>query len=163
MTVFNSLIIGLIATALSLALIGIWSARTGAARLVMVGLFALLIGLFFSGSASLLGRAKPVAFAWFDHNAREATVLNGHLLEDRGIYLTLTWEDTEPQLYVLPWDQELAQQLQDAMAKAEQNGTRTKMRLPINQTTLKEEPVFHAMPQPRLPEKQVPKQGMRLG
>lgn len=156
-------IAGLLSVGLVLVLIGLWSARHGVARLLMVGLFTGLMALVFSGSSSLLGRPKPVALEWLQPRAEEATILSGHLIEHRGIYLTLVWGDSEPRLYVMPWDQQAAEQLQQALSEAEQNGTQTMMKRPFEANQDEQQPLFYALPQPKLPDKPVPQQGLRLG
>ena len=162
MEVFSLKITILLIIALSLTLTGIWSARHGSARIAMVITFVAFIVAVFDSTAHLLGRAKPVAFEWLQPQVEEATILSGHLIENEGIYLTLVW-DTEPYLYVLPWDQKLAEQLQKALNEAEQNGTRAMIRKPFEQVTQRNKQLFYAPPQPALPEKAQPAAGIRLG
>jgi len=49
----------------------------------------------------------------------------------------------------------LAQQLQNAMREAEENGTGLRMRLPFENSLDMREPKFYALPQPALPPKDV--------
>ncbi len=163
MEVFTVQIASLLGIALVLVSVGIWAARHGVARLFMVGSFAVLIAVIFGGSSSLLGRAKPVALEWLKPQIEEATILSGHLIEDEGIFLTLVWDNVEPRLYVLPWNQEMAEQLQQALRDAEQNGTKPMARFPFDNDWAEDEPLFYAPPQPKLPDKPKPQQGLRLG
>lgn len=156
-------IAGLLTIALALVLTGVWSAQHGLARLLMLGLFTGLMLFGFGGASSLLGRAKPVAVEWFTPQVEEATILSGHLIEQKGIYLTLIWGDNEPRLYVLPWDRRTAEQLQQALAEAAQNGTKTMMKHPFEPLQDEQEPLFYALPQPRPPAKSVPRLGLQLG
>jgi hypothetical protein len=55
---------------------------------------------------------------------------------------------------VLPWSQQAAQQLQDAMGKAEADGTGVEMKMQSADAGLDtREPMFYAQPQPALPAK----------
>ena len=155
---------GLLILGTALALLGASFSRHGLARLAIIGVFGGLIVATFGSSASLLGRAKPVALEWLQPQVEEATVISGHVVEDEGIFLTLVWADSEPRLYRLPWSDELAEQLQQALSDAEENGTEARMRRPFEaDPKVEEEPLFYASPQPSLPEKAAPNQGIRLG
>lgn len=163
MELFNLQVVALIGMSLMLVVIGVWSARFAAARFVMLGLFSGMIGVTFGASTKLLGQAKPVGLEWFAPQAEEAVIVNGYLMEGRGIFLTVIWENNEPQLYVLPWDLDAAQQLQNAMSEADENGTQAKMRMPMRDVSERDEAVFYAPPQPELAPKKVPEPGIRLG
>ena len=163
MELFNLNIAALIVLGLALVLVGIGAARNGTARLAMLGLFLTLVGTIFGASAGLMGQAKPVSVAWLEPQVDEAVVISGHLMEDRGIYLTLLWDQQAPRLYVLPWDRKTAEQLQQALSEARESGTQAKMRRPFKDMTQREEPTFYAAPQPEPPAKEVPDAGVRLG
>ncbi|MGI9332448.1 MAG: hypothetical protein ACR2RL_04750 [Gammaproteobacteria bacterium] len=164
MELFNLQIVALTSISLLLVLVGIWSARMGAARLIMLGLFAGTIGVVFGASSNLLGQARPVALEWLAPQVEEAVILSGHLMEGHGIFLTVVWDDNEPQLYVLPWDIQTAQQLQKALMEAEENGTEAKMRMPLhNNLAQHDDMLFYAPPQPQPVPKKVPSPGIRLG
>ena len=83
-----------------------------------------------SASVGRLAWLQPQLSAETDSES-EAQIISGHLLEDRGIYLTLAWNDGEPRLYVLPWSQKTAQQLIEALDEAEQNGTQAMVKMPL--------------------------------
>jgi hypothetical protein len=163
MEIFTLKVAILLIIALLLTLVGIYSARHGTARLVMVLAFTIMTGMVFDSAANLLGRAKPVAFEWLQPQVEEATILSGHLMENQGIYLTLVWDGSEPYLYVLPWDKRTAEQLQEALSQAEQNGTHAMMRQPFEQLSQPSQQLFYAQPQPALPDKPEPAAGIRLG
>jgi len=75
-------------------------------------------------------------------------------IEDQAIYVWLTMpNEREPRAYVLPWSRNAAQQLQDAMNKAEANGTAVEMMLSQEQGHSADEPLFYARPQPPMPAK----------
>ena len=122
--------------------------------LLHLGLF---LPLGFAGWVDLLSRPKPVAFEWWLSRADEATVLAGSFREGAGIYIWLQLEESaEPRAYRLPWSREQAQQLQEALRQAEENGTAVRMRLPFEATLDPRKPRFYALPQPALPPKDGP-------
>lgn len=163
MEIFSVQIAILLVLGLLLVMIGVWTSANGLARLSMVGIFVLFIGLIFTSSSNLLGRPKPVALEWLAPKVKEATVLSGHMVENEGIYLTLLWADSNPRLYVLPWDQQTAEQLQQALREGEQNGTEVKIKQPFEPSEDDSEPLFYASPQQKPADKPQPEQGLRLG
>ncbi|OYD80760.1 MULTISPECIES: hypothetical protein [Azospirillum] len=126
--------------------------RNRMARVVILLLFALLLPAAYAAPAALLGRAKPVTLEWMGANVREAKVLSATLVENEAIYLTLLWEQA-PNLYRLPWDRRMAEQLQEAQREAQRNGTNPMMRLPFERSWDDREPRFYAQPQPKMPDK----------
>jgi hypothetical protein len=121
-------------------------------RTASAGLFVLLIAVVYGGALELLSRPKPLRLEWRD--AATAKVLGASLREGEGIYVWLQLDGTdEPRAYTLPWNMELAQQLQTAMSEAENTGTGVAMKLPFDSSLDKREPKFYALPQPALPEK----------
>lgn len=138
------------------ALLLVWVAlrwtRSRWARALIVVLFALLLPAVYAAPATLLGRAKPVTLEWLGGKVPEAQVLSATLIENQAIFLTLLWRE-EPNLYRLPWDQRMAEQLQEAMRDADRNGTRPVMRLPFERSWDEQEPRFYAQPQPKMPDK----------
>jgi len=123
-----------------------------ARRALAVGIFFVLIGLVYGGSVELLGRPKPLRLEWRD--AAKAQVVSAVPVENEAIYLWLAMPGSlEPRAYVLPWSIEAAQQLQDAMGKAEANSTGVEMAMPTKGDLDNGEPMFYARPQPTLPAK----------
>lgn len=163
MNILTLQITTLLGVGLTICLIALWSMRHATARLLITALFAGFIVAVFLGATSLLSRAKPVTIEWLRPQVEEATILSGHLVENVGIYLTLVWGDSEPRLYVMPWDRQTAEQLQQALAEAERNGTKTMMKRPFETSQDDQEPLFYAQPQPKLPDKIPPKLGIHLG
>ncbi len=127
-------------------------ARNRMARTIILLLFALMLPAAYAAPAALLGRAKPVTLEWLGSNVQEATVLSSTVVENEAIYLTLLWQQT-PNLYRLPWDRRMAEQLQEAQREAQRNGTRPMMRLPFERSWDDREPRFYAQPQPKMPDK----------
>lgn len=138
--------------ALLLVLSALRWARHRMARTVILLLFALMLPAAYAAPASLLGRAKPVTLEWLGSNVQEATVLSATMVENEAIYLTLLWQQ-EPNLYRLPWNRRMAEQLQEAQREAQRNGTQPMMRLPFERSWDDREPRFYALPQPKMPDK----------
>ncbi|KAA3451606.1 hypothetical protein C7I87_06225 [Mesorhizobium sp. SARCC-RB16n] len=92
-----------------------------ARRTLSVGIFLALITVVYVGASELLGRPKPLALEWRD--TATAQVVGAVPIENEAIYVWLTTAGSpELRAYVLPWSQQAAQQLQDAMGKAEADG-----------------------------------------
>jgi hypothetical protein len=127
--------------------------RAGLARRTLsVGIFVVLIAVVYGGCIELLGRPKPLRLEWRD--ATDAQVVSAVPVENKAIYVWLVMPDaSEPCAYVLPWSLQAAQQLQDAMSKAEADGTGVRMALPFEPSLDEREPMFYAMPQPAMPPK----------
>ncbi len=96
----------------------VWLRWTGLA--ISAGLIA---AIYLSGT-ELLGRAKPARLALLERGMPEARLVAAHAVEGVAIYLWLTppEEGAAPRAYVLPWSQELAEELRKAQAKAEAEG-----------------------------------------
>ena len=127
--------------------------RAGFARRTLsVGIFLALITVVYVGASELLGRPKPFGLEW--REATKAEVLSAVPVENEAIYVWLTLPGSpEPRAYVLPWSQNAAQQLQDAMGKAEADGTAVEMGKPSEAGLDTREPMFYPRPQPPMPEK----------
>jgi hypothetical protein len=133
--------------------ISIWAPR----RLVIKGTAlvttTLLLPLAYTSMVDLLSRPKPVDLEWWLH-AEEATVLGSQIQENQGIHLWLQLPDVaEPRAYVLPWNRDTAERLQQARRAAEKQGGDVRMRLPFEASQDDREPQFYAAPQPALPPK----------
>jgi hypothetical protein len=144
------------ALAALLSLISIWAPR----RLAIKGAALTTAGLFlpvsYAALVDLLSKPKPVDLEWWQGEAAEAEVLASRLVEDEAIYLWLQLPDVaEPRAYVLPWDRASAEQLQQALREAEQQGSGVQMRLPFEPSLEDREPKFYTPPQPALPPKDV--------
>jgi hypothetical protein len=117
-------------------------------------LAALLAGLFF-GYSDMLGRPKSTRLEVLRTGDKEAKIIGSYLVEDGGIYLWLQLPGVrEPRYYVLPWDEKTASALQKAIEEnAQHHGAGVVMQLPFERSWDKREPVFHPLPQPKLPDK----------
>lgn len=151
------------ALACILATHGIWAPRRLGVKISALVTTVLFLPLAYAATLSLLSQPKPVHLEWWHAHADEATVLGSSLREGQGIFLWLQMADlSEPRSYVLPWDRELAQQLQDALRAAEENGSAVQMRLPFEPTLDNRDPKFYALPQPALPPKEEQDQAPQL-
>ncbi len=111
-------------------------------QMLALALFAVLLGTSGTAFEHLLSRPKPVGLELF--GAPEPVLVLHHTFEEgRAIYVLLQ-RDT-PRLYSLPWSEETAQQLQDAVRAAEGQGTAVLMR--FNRDAEIDEPQFYAIPQ----------------
>jgi hypothetical protein len=134
--------------------ISIWAPRQLRLKLGALGAAVLFLPAAYASFLHLLSMPKPVALEWWHAKAAEATVLASTLIEGEGIYLWLQLSGAaEPRAYLLPWNRDLAEQLQSARREAEQNDTSLRMRLPFEPSLDDREPKFYAMPQPALPPK----------
>jgi hypothetical protein len=123
-------------------------------RAIIAGLFAVILGALFFGYSDMLGRPKSTRLEVLRADA-EAKVIGSYLVEGTGIYLWLQIPGIgEPRYYMLPWDEKTASALQKAIEEnATQHGAGIVMQLPFERSWDKREPVFHPLPQPKLPEK----------
>jgi hypothetical protein len=154
MTEVPQLFVGAAALAAILGLIGIWAPRRLAIKGAALATAALFMPFAYASLVQLLSKPKPVDLEWWQSDAAEAEVLASRLVEDEAIYLWLQLPDVaEPRAYVLPWDRAGAEQLQQAMREAEQQGGGVQMRLPFEPSLEERERKFYAPPQPALPPK----------
>jgi hypothetical protein len=124
-------------------------------RVATSTLFALLIPALFFGYSDMLGRPKSTRLEVLHDGDEQATVLGSYAVEGSGIYLWVLLPRThEPRYYILPWDQRTATALQKAVEDSErQHGGGVVTRLPFERSWDVREPEFHALPQPKLPDK----------
>ena len=136
--------------------VAIWSRRRLRIKLLALGAVLLFIPAAYAGLADLLSKPKPIALEWAEDGTEEALVLGAALREEKEIYLWLQLPGVaEPRAYVLPWDLELALELQEAMRRAEENDTGIIMRLPFEPSGGRDDPTFYPLPQPALPPKYI--------
>lgn len=137
-----------------LGLISVCAPRRLMLRGTALAATALLMPLAYASMVELLSRPKPIDLEWWQNEAAEATVLGAQIKEDQSIHLWLQLPDTdEPRAYVLPWNRETAERLQEAQNEAERRESELKMRLPFEPSLDDRKPRFYAMPQPALPPK----------
>lgn len=135
----------------SLSSIGVWNARTVATR---VGTLILMVaGVVFAAMSMTVAMGVPKPSRLEVVRVEKAVVLSARMQEGVAMYLWVMLPGaTEPRSYVLPWDQNLAQELQKAQEEAGQDGT-VEMMMPFERSWDKKEKKFYAMPQPKMPDK----------
>jgi len=139
-----------------LANIGIWSPRRLWVKLSAVIAVALFLPAAYVAFAELLSRPKPVNIEWAQRNVPEAVVLGASMIEDKAIYLWLSFEGRdEPRAYTLPWSENLAKQMRKAQQQAEAEGTKVMVRQPFENNLDEMERVFYPEPRTPPPPKQV--------
>lgn len=154
MSTLTPLFVAAALTAALLASLALWAPRRLLLRLTALVLAVSFLPLAYGAMAGLLSRPKPVALEWWRAATADATVLAAQIREGDGIYLWLQIEGmAEPRAYVLPWDRELAEELQEAMRSAERDRAGLAMRLPFEPSLDDREPRFYALPQPAMPDK----------
>jgi hypothetical protein len=122
-----------------------------AGRAVSVGIFLALLAMVYGGATELLGRPKPIVLEW--QSISNSQILGAFPVENKAIYVwVMVPKSSEPRAYLLPWSQEVAQHLQNAMNEAETNGTAVEMTI-NGDTDNQGQPMFYAKPQPPLPAK----------
>lgn len=152
---FPLLFIALVAVVALMGFIAVWSPRQRSVKLLSVCLVGATAVLGFSAFANLLGRPKPLA--WDVLHSSDSQVLAGHIVENEAIYIWLLDPgSTTPRYLRLPWKQQDAQHLQDALNKGSSEGVGVMMGYP-QESSLEDRdaPLFYALPQPKLPDKTV--------
>jgi len=115
--------ITLLAVTAMLASIAIWSPRRTLVRTFAVVLTASFVPIGYLGVTQLLSQPKPMHHEWFKRHVDEATLLGVSMREGEAIYLWLRLDDSlEPRYYVLPWQQQLAEKLQNVIDEAIRDG-----------------------------------------
>ncbi len=143
--------------AVALAGIAVWAPRAARIKVAALALAALIMPTAYASLTDLLGKPKPVTMEWAKRAVPEATVLGASMREDEAIYLWLQLDNVRaPRAYVLPWDMEAAKGLQQALRRAESDGTSVRMRRPFDAEAKRDEPLFYAEPQLALPPKRRP-------
>jgi hypothetical protein len=142
--------------ALALGLIALHGAAGRGLRAIVFGLLALLLGTSYVAGERVLGNARPVAFEMLPAE-KEAQVLFARAIEEQGIYMLLSAEQA-PVYYRLPWDEETANQLRGALEQAERDQTALMYRFAPSLDD--HESPFYAMPQPAMPDKAPPEEGL---
>jgi hypothetical protein len=154
MTELSQLFALTVAVAGVLAAITLWTPRRPAVKATALVTATLFLPLAYASLVDLLSRPKPVDLEWWQAGAEEATVLGSVLQENQGIHLWLQLPDVaEPRAYVLPWNRDTAERLQEAQREAQQQDGEVRMRLPFEPSLEDREPMFYAQPQPALPPK----------
>lgn len=130
-------------------------AMTRRRRAALATFFAVLLAVLFFGYSDMLGRPKSTTLEVARGGAEDVKVLGSYVLEGKGVYLWVQLPSVdEPRYYQLPWDENTAKALQEAVRKnADAHGGGVRMRMPFELSWDKREPLFYPAPQPQFPEK----------
>jgi hypothetical protein len=154
MTELTYLFAGVAVLAGLISSISVWAPRRLWIKVTALLVAAVFLPAAYAGLSRLLSMPKPIQLEWWLAKADEATVLASSFRENEAIYLWLQLRNVaEPRAYALPWNRDLAEQLQTAQREAAENQTQVQMRLPFEPSLEDREPKFYAMPQPQLPPK----------
>ncbi len=105
--------------AAALASIAIWAPRPARVRISALLIVMLFLPLVYLQFVEMLSKPKPVRFEWYEQNVDKALLLSASFDEGEAIYLWLRLDGSfEPRAYVLPWNLQLAEKLEDAVEEA---------------------------------------------
>lgn len=143
--------------------LGVRSSKNSRSSIFMVVLFLLSMPIIFGCLNAFAGRPLAVSLYWWKNEAEVITVLAASIHENKSIFLWVQdpWH-TEPRALQLPWNREVAEQLQSAQQLAEDQKTEVQMRIPFEASLDDDEPMFYAIPQPAPLPKDVPNQALEF-
>ncbi len=108
-----------IGTAALLASIAIWAPRKTPIRVLALAAMMLFMPLVYIQFVGLLSKPKPVAWAWLERDVDRAEILSVSFDEGKTIYIWLRLNGMiAPRFYSLPWRQQFAEDLEEAMIQA---------------------------------------------
>ncbi len=108
-----------IGTAALLASIAIWAPRKTPIRVLALVAMTLFMPLVYIQFVGLLSKPKPVEWAWLERDVDRAQVLSVSFDEGKTIYIWLRLNGMiAPRFYSLPWRQQFAEDLEEAMVQA---------------------------------------------
>jgi hypothetical protein len=137
-----------------IASVSVWSPRRLGIKIMALSVTAVFLGTIYTAYAQLLSRPKPAGPDWWLAQTADASVLAANIHEGVGIYLWLqVGGAAEPRAYILPWNRDLAEQLQATLREAARLPGHVRMRLPFERALDDHEQRFYAMPEPTLPHK----------
>lgn len=141
------------------AAIAIWTPRVAYIRIGAVVITALMMPLIYLSFAMLMSKPKPISLEWYERNAERATILGVSLDEGKAIYLWLMLDGSaEPRAYVMPWQQQRAEQLEDTLNAVVQQKAGLVLKKPFTRRSEMESKSLslEIVPPPSLPLKRLP-------
>ena len=140
-----------------LVTVALWAPRRLWVKLGALAVATIFLPGGYFALLEMLSRPKPVGLEMVRQELAEATVLGVRMEENKAIYLWLGIPGIqEPRSYALPWDKQLAKQLQGAERESENTGAPVQMRKPFENSMDEREKRFYAAPPPPPPEKAPP-------
>jgi len=128
-----------IGTAALLASIAIWAPRKTPIRVLALAAMTLFLPIIYAQFVGLLSKPKPVAWEWMDRDVDRAQLLSVSFDEGKAIYVWLRLNGMiEPRFYSLPWRQQTAEDLEDAMEQANRTRSNVIVTNPFSKRSLEE-------------------------
>lgn len=128
-----------VGTAALLASIAIWAPRKTPIRVLALAAMALFMPIIYFQFVGLLAKPKPVEWAWIEGDVDTAEVLSVSFDEGKAIYMWLRLDGMiEPRFYSLPWRQQDAEDLEDAMEQASRTRSNVIVKDPFSKRSLEE-------------------------
>ncbi len=171
------LFVAFVLSVAGVATLALWARQSAPRRFILVGLVAITFGFTGLLGSEFLSRPKPVAMEW---RTGEANVIAHTFDEGRAIFLWLSWpDDTSPRAYVLPWSEETARQMEDALRGVEEQGGEVVAALggdevarpndqkagepitPFERSLENRDLIIYATPPAKLPDQPTPQQPLR--
>lgn len=122
-----------------LASIAIWAPRKTPIRVLALAAMTLFLPIIYVQFIGLLSKPKPVAYAWLERDIKRAEVLSVSFDEGKAIYMWLRLDGMiEPRFYSLPWRQQDAEDLEDAMEQANRLRSGVIIKNPFSRRSLEE-------------------------
>lgn len=119
--------------------IAIWAPRDTKIKVLALAVMTLFAPLVYVQLTGLLSKPKPVEFAWLERDVERAEVLSISFDEGKAIYMWLRLDGMiEPRFYKLPWRQQDAEDLEDAMEQATQTRSGLIIKDPFSKRSLEE-------------------------
>lgn len=128
-----------VGTAALLASIAIWAPRNTPIRILALAAMTLFLPIVYVQFVGLLSKPKPVEWAWLERDVDRAEVLSVSFDEGKAIYMWLRLNGMiEPRFYSLPWRQQDAEDLEDAMEQASRTRSSVIVKDPFSRRSLEE-------------------------
>ena len=128
-----------VGTAALLASIAIWAPRNTPIRVLALAAMTLFLPIIYVQFVGLLSKPKPVEWAWLERDVDRAEVLSVSFDEGKAIYMWLRLNGMiEPRFYSLPWRQQDAEDLEDAMEQASRTRSSVIVKDPFSRRSLEE-------------------------
>ena len=128
-----------IAIAALLASIAIWAPRKTPIRVLALVAMTAFMPVVYVQFVSLLSKPKPASWAWLERDVDRAEVLSVSFDEGKAIYIWLRLNGMiEPRFYSMPWRQQVAEDLEDAMEQANRTRSGVIIKDPFSRRSLED-------------------------
>lgn len=122
-----------------LASIAIWAPRKTPIRVLALVAMTLFLPIVYTQFVALLSKPKPIEWAWLERDVDRAQVLSVSFDEGKAIYVWLRLNGMiEPRFYSLPWRQQAAEDLEDAMEQAGRTRSGVILKDPFSKRSLED-------------------------